>query len=330
MKSFIKIEPKNHSSRIAIIGFTAILMVIFLLQGCNSKLRKDTEEKNEKSIGIDNDTLNVKLDLNRGGTISYISISGSERNLVNIYDEGRYIQQSYYAGKSIDRQADGQSPDWSPWSWNPIQAGDAYGNRAEILEYKKEGNTLYVKCIPMQWDMNNKPAEAVLEQWTTLNGNILKVRNKLTCHRTDTIYGEGNSAEQELPAVYPISALSNLYTYFGNAPFKGEPIDKVKVEFLQDDFWGRYKNDTVTESWMAFVDDKNWGMAVYTPSSNNFLAGMAGKPGGETRDVSTSYIAPLQTIALYKSSVFKYDYYIIIGKLEEIRKEVYKLNSYEE
>jgi hypothetical protein len=136
MKIFIKIEPKNHSSRIAIIGFTAILMVIFLLQGCNFKFENATVVKNEKSIGIDNDTLNVKLDLNRGGTISYISISGSERNLVNIYDEGRYIQQSYYAGKSIDRQADGQSPDWSPWSWNPIQAGDAFGNRAEILEYK--------------------------------------------------------------------------------------------------------------------------------------------------------------------------------------------------
>lgn len=300
-----------------------LFVLIVCLQGCNFNYGKATDVNNEKSIGIDNDTLNVKLDLNRGGTISFISISGSERNLVNVYDEGRYIQQSYYAGKSLDRQADGQSPDWSPWPWNPIQAGDVFGNKAEVLEYKKEGNCLYVKCIPMQWDMNNKPAEAVLEQWTSLNRNVLKVHNKLTCHRTDTIYGEGISAEQELPAVYPISALSNLYTYFGNAPFTGEALSKVKVEFLQDDFWGRYKNDMVSESWMAFVDDNNWGMAVYTPSSTNFLAGMAGKPGGETRDASTSYIAPLQKIKLYKNSVFEYDYYIIIGKLEEMREKIY-------
>ena len=69
-----------------------------------------------------------------------------------------------YAGKSIDRKAEGQSPHWSPWSWNPIQVGDAFRNRAKILEYKKTGNELYVKCIPMQWDMNNKPAEAEMEQ----------------------------------------------------------------------------------------------------------------------------------------------------------------------
>ena len=148
-----------------------------------------------------------------------------------------------------------------------------------------------------------------------------------TCHRTDTIYGEGIFEEQELPAVYPISALSNLHTYFGNAPFKGEEISKVKVEFLQDDFWGRYKNNTVTESWMAFVDDNIFGMAVYTPSSTNFLAGMAGKPGGEEKDSSTSYIAPLQKIKLYKNSVFEYDYYIIIGNLTDIREKIYKLKE---
>ena len=306
----------------AIISASSLFMLV-CFQGCNFESEKIN---GDNTVDIDNDTLNVKLDLSRGGTISFISISGSERNLVNIHDEGRYIQQSYYAGKSLNRQADGQSPDWSPWSWNPIQAGDAFGNRAEILEYKKEGNSLYVKCIPMQWDMNNKPAEAVLEQWTNLNGNVLKVHNKLTCHRTDTIYGEGISAEQELPAVYPISALSNLYTYFGNAPFKGEALSKVKVEFLQDGFWGRYKNDTIAESWMAFVNNNNWGMAVYTPSSTNFLAGMAGKPGGESYDASTSYIAPLQRMKLYKNSVFEYDYYIIIGDLEEIRERIYKLN----
>lgn len=296
-------------------------VITLLLNGCNSEIQ------DEFTVGINNDTLHIKLDLKRGGAISYISESSSDRNLVNIYDEGRYVQQSYYAGKNLDRTADGQSPDWSPWSWNPIQAGDAYKNRAKILENKKEGNTLYVKCIPMLWDMNNNAAEAIMEQWTTLNGNVLKVHNKLTCHRTDTIYGEGIPREQELPAVYPISALKSLYTYFGNVPFTGDVLSKVTVEFLQDDFWGRYKNDTITESWMAFVDDNNWGMAVYTPVSKNFLAGMSGKPGGETNDVSTAYIAPLQTIALYKNTVFEYDYFIIIGYLDEMREEIYEINN---
>ncbi|MBE0652533.1 MAG: Ig-like domain-containing protein [Bacteroidales bacterium] len=283
--------------------------------------------KAQETIGLDNDTLHLKLDLTRGGAISYISKSGTTRNIVNIHDEGRYIQQSYYAGKSLNRQADGQNPSWSPWSWNPIQVGDSYNNRAQILEYSQEGNTLYVKCIPMLWDMNNMPAEAEMEQWTTLEGNVIKVSNKLTCLRTDDIYGEGVSNHQELPAVYPISSLKNLYSYFGQLPFTGAPLSNPAVVNLSSGFWGRYENDMVTENWMAFVDNTQWGIGVYTPICNNFLAGMAGAPGYEATDGSTSYIAPVKSAVLNKNSVFEYDYYLVIGTLDQIRSEIYALKG---
>ncbi len=274
---------------------------------------------------IDNGTLTVKVDLTRGGTINWVSVSGSDRNLVNTHDEGRYIQQSYYAGKSLDRTAEGQSPDWSPWSWNPIQAGDAFKNRAEILDYRKSSDTLYVKCIPMLWDMNNKPAEAELEQWTVLMGNTLQIHNKLTCFRTDTLYGEGISNNQELPAVYPVSALSQLYSYTGDQPFTGEPLENLEVIFLSSGFWGRY--ESVPEHWMAFVDENQWGMGVYNPKCTRFLAGMYKEPGGETDDASTSYIAPVKKAALNKDTVYEYSYYIIIGSLEGIREKVYELEA---
>ena len=276
-------------------------------------------------LSADNGSLKIKLDLTRGGAISYISLSGSNRNLVNVHDEGRYIQQSYYAGKSIDRKSEGQSPKWSPWSWNPIQVGDEFKNRAQILDYKQSGDTLYVKCIPMLWDMNNVPAEAVIEQTTILIGSTLKVHNKLTCSRTDTIYSEGVINDQELPAVYPISSLKNLYSYFGKNPFINDTVSNPDVVFLASGFWGRYPE--VTENWMAFVDDNNWGMGVYNSKCTEFLAGMAGKPGGETKDGSTSYIAPIKKEVLNKNSVYEYDYYIIIGTLNEIRKKIYKLNN---
>jgi hypothetical protein len=164
---------------------------------------------------LDNGVLTLKLDLTRGGAIAYVSKAGSTRSLVNIADEGRYIQQSYYAGKALDRKAAGQSPAWSPWSWNPIQVGDAHRNRAKILKYQRTGDSLYVQCVPMLWDMNNKPAEAEMEQWTTVKGNVIQVRNRITCHRTDDRYGDEVENDQELPAVYPISALKNLYSYRG-------------------------------------------------------------------------------------------------------------------
>jgi len=281
----------------------------------------------QDKIGIDNDTLHVKVDLTRGGAICYISKSSDNRNIINIADEGRYVQQSYYAGKSLDRKAEGQSHSWSPWSWNPIQVGDAFRNRAKILDYKKSGNTIYVKCTPMLWDMNNKPAEAEMEQWTTLSGNVLKVKNKLTCHRTDTIYGEGKMNDQELPAVYPISALKNLYTYFGNQPFTNAELTNPQSIYLSSGFWGRYNNDVVTENWMAYVDDTKWGIGVYNPICTNFLAGMHIRPDGEADSDATSYIAPVKKYALNRNSVFEYDYYLIVGELTEIRGAVYKLKQ---
>ncbi len=272
---------------------------------------------------ISNGILTLKLDLTRGGAISYLSKAGSLRSVVNIADEGRYIQQSYYAGKSVNRQAEGQSPAWSPWSWNPIQVGDYNRNRAQILDFKKTGMELYVKCIPMQWDMSNKPAEAEIEQWTTLVGSVLKVHNKLTCHRTDKIYGDSILNDQELPAVYPISALKNLYTYLGSAPFTNAPLDYPKVVNLSSGFWGIYP--TVSEHWMAFVDNNLWGMGIYNPKCDKFLAGMAGSPNGEASDGSTSYIAPVKQAMLTKNCVYEYDYYVIIGTLAEIRSTVYSL-----
>jgi len=280
-----------------------------------------------QTLEVRNTLLHVKLDLTRGGAINYISLSDKKRNVVNIYDEGRYIQQSYYAGKNQDRINEGQSPNWSPWAWNPIQVGDSYNNRAKILEYDKKENQLYVKCIPMLWDMNNEPAEAIMEQWLTLTGNVIKVHNKLTCKRTDTIYENKRLCNQELPAVYPISALKNLYSYFGDEPFTNKPLNTPKVKNLRDGFWGRYKNDMASEHWMAFVDDNKWGMGVYTPIASNFLAGMSGDPGYEALDSQTSYIAPVKLVDLARNDTFEYDYYIIIGSVEEIRSTIYTINN---
>jgi hypothetical protein len=281
-------------------------------------------------FGIRNDKLRLIQDTTRGGAISYISLAGNKRNLVNIADEGRYIQQSYYAGNSVNRQKDGQSPSWSPWSWNPIQCGDYARHRAQILETRQTADSTYIKCIPMQWDMNNMPAEAIMEQWTSLCDNVVSVRCRLTCHRTDDIYGEGVLNDQEIPAVYPISALNNLYSYFGDAPFTGAAIVKTEVIQLESGFWGRYMTNNgnfPAEKWMAFVDNNGWGLGVYSPQATQFLAGRYGRAGGESTSPYTGYIAPLRVEALMKNYVSEYSYYLIVGTLDEIRAKIYQIHN---
>ncbi|MDR0680775.1 MAG: T9SS type A sorting domain-containing protein [Dysgonamonadaceae bacterium] len=280
-------------------------------------------------FGIQNEKLRLIQDTARGGAISYISLAGSERNLVNNADEGRYIQQSYYAGNSVDRQEEGQSPHWSPWTWNPIQCGDYARNRAQILETRQTADSTYVKCIPMQWDMDGMYAEAEMEQWTSLDGNVVSVRCRLTCRRTDDIYGENIPRDQEIPAVYPISALNNLYSYFGDAPFTGAAIVNTEVIQLESGFWGRYtpgNGNFPSEKWMAFVDDNGWGLGVYSPQATEFLAGRSGYAGGESTSFWTGYIAPLRVEALMKNSVTEYSYYLVVGTLDEIRAKIYEIH----
>ncbi len=300
-----------------------LLLTIFCCTSAFSQ-QKPTGSESSTELVADNGHLMLKLDLSRGGAIAWLSLTGSERSIVNIADEGRYIQQSYYAGRSLDRKAEGQAPRWSPWSWNPIQVGDAFRHRAQILDYHKKGNELYVKCVPMQWDMNDKPAEAEMEQWTTLKGNVLEVRNRLTCHRTDAIYGDSILCDQELPAVYPVSALKNLYTYQGEAPFTKEEVQQLTVINLSSGFWGIYNG--VSENWMAFTDDSGWGMVVYNPKCTKFLAGLSGVTGKESKDGSTSYIAPVRKEMLTKNCVYEYKYYILVGSLKEMRATIYKLH----
>lgn len=282
-------------------------------------------------IEISSDEITLRQDLRRGGSICYISRKDTDRNIVNIYDEGRYIQQSYYAGKRVDRRHEGQSPSWSPWQWNPIQGGNHARKGARILRYEQTDTSLYVACVPMLWDMDNHEGEAVMEQWTSIKGNTIKVRNRLSCHRTDSIYGnKAVKNDQEIPAIYPISSLKNLYGYFGNNPFRHDTLDNPEVVELKMDvpgsFWGKYPN--VPEKWMAFVDDNLWGMGVFSPDAERFLAGRyTSSTDGEALSLATSYIAPLCTSRLKKNSVFEYTYYIVVDHLSEIRNTIYTLNS---
>jgi len=78
---------------------------------------------------------------------------------------------------------------------------------------------------------------------------------------------------------------------------------------------------------MAFVDDTQWGIGVYSPSATKFLAGMSGSIGGEATSASTSYISPVRQERLMKNSVMEYEYYLVIGSLSEIRSKIYQIKS---
>jgi hypothetical protein len=47
---------------------------------------------------FDNGRIRVGIDLTVGGSITWLSLSGENRSVVNVHDRGREIQMSHYSG----------------------------------------------------------------------------------------------------------------------------------------------------------------------------------------------------------------------------------------
>ncbi len=293
----------------------AILMFccVLLLAPMVSAKEEVDESKMEY---IDNGTIKLGVNLELGGAITYIADSSKGKNLVNNWDWGRQIQMSFFAEPRpyIEK---GQKPKkhWDHIGWNPIQAGDDYGNGSKVVEFKKKKTSLYVKCIPMQWPLNNVPGECTYECWIELKNNTIQVRARFNNARSDKNKYIGR--HQELPAVYSNGEYYRLLTYRGDKPFTGDKVDRIpkkKGDGFPWEYW------FATENWAALVNDKDWGLGIYKPDNYLFIGGFAGKEGrGGTHDSPTGYIAPLHTEILDHNITYDYNYTLILGSLNDIR-----------
>jgi hypothetical protein len=81
----------------------------------------------ERMAYLDNGSIRIGVDLDIGGTITFLARSNGGENLINSHDLGRQVQQSYYAGPKPFGQA---HPGWKDWPWNPAGSGDVYDTPA--------------------------------------------------------------------------------------------------------------------------------------------------------------------------------------------------------
>jgi autotransporter-associated beta strand protein len=265
---------------------------------------------------LDNGSIRLGVDTSKGGAIVMLQPSGtlgSGSNVVNTFDLGREIQQSYYAGPSSFVPAGAtQHPSWSPWPWNPVQAGDAYGNRSTLISSSTGGSQLYVKSRPKQWALQNVDSECTLEQWITLSGSVATVRNRLTNARSDTTQHAART--QELPAVYTWAKLTQLKTYAGTMPFTSGSLTTIPNAAPP---WTTFR---ATEGWAAYVDANDWGLGVFAPGNVKFIGGFAGTPGtGSTTSSNTGYIAPIRSEIIDHNIIYEHTYHLILGSLSSIR-----------
>lgn len=272
---------------------------------------------------VDNGVIRLGIDLNLGGAITYLSLSGTNPalNVINSYDWGRQVQLSYYSGPVPFAPSGAQlSPSWAGLGWNPIQAGDCFGHTSKILQHTNDGQSLYVSCVPMQWPLENVPGECDCEVWLALDGPVVKARCRLNNHRSDHTQFTGRN--QELPAVYVNGPFHRLMTYRGEKPFTRDTLSRIEERLDKDGHWGHW---TGTENWAAEVNDAGWGLGIWSPEVCVFDGGFAGEPGkGGPFDGPTGYLGPVRPEIIDYNIVYDYRYELILGSLESIRDYVYQ------
>ncbi|GAB3991636.1 hypothetical protein GCM10028807_22160 [Spirosoma daeguense] len=272
---------------------------------------------------IENDQIRVGVSTAYGGSITYMAFRDSKggkvstANMVNNPDLGRQVQIAVYGGPR-DYSKNGE-PGWIGLGWNPIQAGDVYGNSSQVLSIQRQSNLIYVKTIPKQFAYNNEPGEGTIEHWLRLEGNVVKVHARVVLARTDkTQYA---ARQQEMPCVYLNSDYKTSWYYKGNSPFTNAPLDALKPTFPNTYTYG---DAYPTEPWMASVNDNGYGVGLYVPNNYDWKWGYFGDEGnGSEFSTSSSYIAAVNFVLLDHNIVHEWDYELVLGHYNEIRSYVY-------
>lgn len=278
----------------------------------------------EKITWLDNGQIRLGIDLNLGGSITFLADTKKGENLINSHDWGRQVQLSFYSGPNPYVPEGKQvHAAWKGLGWNPIQSGDCYNNRSRVTSHSNDGNTITVRCIPMIWPLNNVPGECVFECRYALKGRTVHAVSRLINYRSDkTVYG-GRS--QELPAVYTNGPYHRLMTYTGDRPFTGQSLEEIpKQQHPPEGIrWARW---TATENWAALVNEQDFGLGVWNEGVYAFCGGFAcGQPGqGGPKDAPTGYIAPLRKEILDWNIDYEFSYVLIVDTLDNIRQYVYE------
>ncbi len=265
---------------------------------------------------LDNGTIKVGIDRAMGAAITWISTEAYPKNLVNVRDPGRLIQQSYYAGKSLDRTVEGQDKGWSPWTWNPIQGGGV-SSWARVNEFKRlDDHTLYAETVPKLWDMPNEEAHALMHQWTGIEPfmpDVLVVRCEFISNRElNDRWGGALPRHQEVPACYFTRNFDLVKSYLGNGQWQTEPITSGPP-------WSKAHPPKKA---MALFNADGQGIAVFSPcSTEHWNYGPADfGPGAHDDPKATPcmHVAPIALVKLGPKSTYSYRYWLVLGTEKEI------------
>lgn len=251
-------------------------------------------------VYLENEKIKVGIRKDAGACIGYFSaIDGP--NVLNSFDHGRFVQQSYYG------KPDGSLWVKQPWRYNPVQGGDYKGNAATVLEFRPEKDRLYSKTQPKHWATGADIPEMSMEQWISLEDSALHLRIRMTYTGTE----EHPPQHQEIPAVFVQPEYRTLVLNDGKSLRRWEP--GWPNEYVQ-----------LPDHWAMFLNQEGRGVGVFVPNAKEATCYRFGKPGESS---ACSYIAPITTFALKPGLTFEYEAWLALGTEDQIRKQFEALKA---
>lgn len=298
----------------------------------------------KQEVFIEADNVKVGVDLLWGGALSYVedldssveavSVDGKikvdsnagERynaevvnenvNLINRFDPGRLVQQSYYGTLEYDHGVFMETD----WRYNPVQGGNQFGDASKIVDLRVTENSIYVKCRPLDWA---KEKEFITPSYMEATYSVENGKVHAQCRFVDfSGYPEAESS-QEIPAFYCIEPFNNFVYYKGDKPWTNGKLTYEKELIFWPD--ANYPHFYSKENWAAFTGEfeDSFGIGLFVPDEEAFLTGVFER--GNTTDEDPSRAAPTSYIAVTKTRTFRsfepyeYEYYLATGDVKEIR-----------
>ncbi|PQO27587.1 hypothetical protein C5Y96_18845 [Blastopirellula marina] len=246
---------------------------------------------------LDNYYLRIGVDKSRGACIGYFAPKGSQENLLDHFDTGRFIQQSYYGDPDDSKWVD------KPWVYNPVQGGSYQNQPSKVTEFRSNDKTLFAKITPRNWAGGQLLDEVTMTETISLEDYFAKIEFQMNYAGNKT----HKPRQQELPAVFVHAEYDTLVTYTGNSPWTGEELHRRKPSFPNESV-------TMNENWVAYVNQDDIGIGLYVPGIEKATCYRY-----QEANSACSYVAPIKEFALTPGLQHQYTVYLTCGSIEQIR-----------
>jgi hypothetical protein len=243
-------------------------------------------------VFIDNGELRLGVKKSSGAGIAYLSLSATGENVINHWDRGRLVQQSYYGAK------DGSVWDKQPWRWN----------------LRAEKTSLYAKTMAKHWATGADLPDVIFEEWISLTGKLAHVKFRMTYTGTNS----HPKIHHELPAFFVEPQYDTLLVYEGTNSWSGGAVTRSKPGWPNE-------SRKFTEHWAAYVNTNNFGVGAFVPVADELTCYRFGD--GKWEHGSCSYFAPLKRFAITPGLQFDYDVWLTIGSAADIRSRFSAIRS---